>query len=159
MTLACANNRDLLFCLKPIKKHMSKTASVLDTGTSGSTPVGYHDLPWPSAASGTPGLLEPASASIAGRNVLLLSLPSATPETRQQAMVLFRKLTQTNMTLGRASNREWLFFLKPIKKLMGKTAVLDTGTSGSTPVGYHDLPWPSAASGTPGLLEPATALA
>ena len=71
-------------------------------------------------------------------------------------MVLFRKLTQTNMTLGRASNREWLFFLKPIKKLMGKTAVLDTGTSGSTPVGYHDLPWPSAASGTPGLLEPAS---
>ena len=46
---------------------MSKTASVLDTGTSGSTPVGYHDLPWPSAASGTPGLLEPASAGIAGR--------------------------------------------------------------------------------------------
>ena len=76
-------------------------------------------------------------------------LQTATPETRQQAMVLFRKLTQTNMTLGRASNREWLFFLKPIKKLMGKTTVLDTGTSGSTPVGYHDLPWPSAASGTP----------
>ena len=47
---------------------MSKTASVLDTGTSGSTPVGYHDLPWPSAASGTPGLLEPASASITGRS-------------------------------------------------------------------------------------------
>ena len=68
---------------------MNKTASVLDTGTSGSTPVGYHDLPWPSAASGTPGLLEPASASIAGRNFLLLSLPSATPETRQQAMVIF----------------------------------------------------------------------
>ena len=67
VTLGRANNRDLLFCLKPIKKHMSKTASVLDTGTSGSTPVGYHDLPWPSAASGTPGLLEPASASIAGR--------------------------------------------------------------------------------------------
>ena len=41
---------------------MSKTASVLDTGTSGSTPVGYHDLPWPSAASGTHGLLEPAKA-------------------------------------------------------------------------------------------------
>ena len=100
---------------------MKKTASVLDTGTSGSTPVGYHDLPWPSAASGTPGLLEPASASIAGRNFLLLSLPSATPETRQQAMVLFRKLTQTNMTLGRASNREWLFFLKPIEKHMSKT--------------------------------------
>ena len=94
--------------LKPIKKLMGKTA-VLDTGTSGSTPVGYHDLPWPSAASGTPGLLEPESASIAGRN-FLLSLTSATPETRQQAMVLFRKLTQTNMTLGRASNREWLFF-------------------------------------------------
>ena len=55
------------FFLKPIKKHMSKTGSVLDTGTSGSTPIGYHDLPWPSAASGTPGLLEPASASIAGR--------------------------------------------------------------------------------------------
>ena len=36
-------------------------------------------------------------------------------------------LTQANMTLGRASNREWLFFLKPIKKIMGKTAVLDTG--------------------------------
>ena len=46
----------------------STTASALDTGTSGSTPVGYHDLPWPSAASGTPGLLEPASASIAVRN-------------------------------------------------------------------------------------------
>ena len=41
---------------------MSKTASVLDTGTSGSTPVGYHDLPWPGAASGTPGQLEPANA-------------------------------------------------------------------------------------------------
>ena len=112
---------------------MNKTDSVLDAGTSGSTPVGYHDLPWPSAASGTPGLLEPASASIPERNFLQLSLPSATPETRQQAMVLFRKLTQTNMTLGRASNREWLFFLKPIKKLMGKTAVLDTGTSGASP--------------------------
>ena len=91
MTLGRANARDLLVFLKPIKKLMGKTA-VLDTGTSGSTPVGYHDLPWPSAASGTPGLLEPASASIAGRN-FLVSLPSATPETRQQAMVLFRKLT------------------------------------------------------------------
>ena len=40
----------------------STMASVLDTGTSDSTPVGYHDLPWPSAASGTPGLLEPANA-------------------------------------------------------------------------------------------------
>ena len=40
----------------------STTASALDTGTSGLTPVGYHDLPWPSAASGTPGLLEPESA-------------------------------------------------------------------------------------------------
>ena len=69
-------------------------------------------------------------------------------------MVVFGKRTQTNMTLGRANARDLLVFLKPIKKLMGKTAVLDTGTSGSTPVGYHDLPWPSAASGTPGLLEP-----
>jgi len=75
MTLGRASNREWLFFLKPIKKLMGKT-TVLDTGTSGSTPVGYHDLPWPSAASGTPGLLEPASASIAGRNVLLLSLPS-----------------------------------------------------------------------------------
>ena len=84
MTLGRANARDLLVFLKPIKKLMGKTA-VLDTGTSGSTPVGYHDLPWPSAASGTPDLLEPTSASIAGRNVLLLSLPSATPESRQRA--------------------------------------------------------------------------
>ena len=57
------------------------------------------------------------------------------------------------MTLGRANARDLLVFLKPIKKLMGKTAVLDTGTSGSTPVGYHDLPWPSAASGILGLLD------
>ena len=42
--------------------------SIVASGTSGSTPVGYHDLPWPSAASGTPGLLEPASASITGRS-------------------------------------------------------------------------------------------
>ena len=64
-------------------------------------------------------------------------------------MVLFRKWTQTNMTLGRANNMDMLFFHKPIKKCMSKTAsVLDTGTSGSTPVGYHDLPWPSGASGT-----------
>ena len=40
----------------------STMASALDTGTSGSTPVGYHDLPWPSAASGTPGLLERSHA-------------------------------------------------------------------------------------------------
>jgi hypothetical protein len=53
MTLGRANNMDMLFFHKPIKKCMSKTASVLDTGTSGSTPVGYHDLPWPSGASGT----------------------------------------------------------------------------------------------------------
>ena len=62
---------------------MSKTASVLDTRTSGSTPIGYHDLPWPSAASGTPGLLEPANA---------LAQPGAngmTPETRQRARWLF----------------------------------------------------------------------
>ena len=72
-------------------------------------------------------------------------------------MVVFGKRTQTNMTLGRANAKDLLVFLKPIKKLIGNTTVLDTGTSGSTPVGYHDLPWPSAASGTPGLLEPASA--
>jgi hypothetical protein len=44
MTLGRANNMDMLFFHKPIKKCMSKTASVLDTGTSGSTPVGDHDL-------------------------------------------------------------------------------------------------------------------
>ena len=32
----------------------SFAASVHDTGTSGSTPIGYHDLPWHNAASGTP---------------------------------------------------------------------------------------------------------
>ena len=75
-------------------------------------------------------------------------------------MVVFRKRTQTNMTLGRANNRERLFFLKPIEEHMNMPAsVLDSRTSGSTPVGYHDLPWPSAASGTPGPLEPAKALA
>ena len=72
----------------PLTEHQYAT-SALDTGTSGSTPVGCHDLPWPSAASGTPGLLEQASATIAGRNFLLLSLPSATPETRQRARWLF----------------------------------------------------------------------
>ena len=39
-----------------------QTNSSCPSGTIGSTPVGYHALPWPSAASGTPGLLAPASA-------------------------------------------------------------------------------------------------
>ena len=44
-------------------------------------------------------------------------------------MVLFRKWTQTNMTLGCANNMDILFFHKPIKKCMSKTAsVIDTGT-------------------------------
>ena len=38
-------------------------ASALDTGNSGLTPVGYHDLPWTSAASGTPDPLGLTSTS------------------------------------------------------------------------------------------------
>ena len=143
MTLGCANNMDLLFCLTPIKKHMSKTASVLDTGTSGSTPVGYHDLPWPSAASGTPGLLEPASPSIARRYCSCRCLCHPSPQklgSEQDGP--FSKtdiLTQANMTLGRANARDLLVFLKPIKKLMGKTAVLDTWTSKMSTNLLHNL--------------------